>query len=255
MDLAYKQEATVGTLVILAFVLFFVGTTWLSGRSVGTDSDDFYRIEFRDASNLKASSVVRISGVDVGKVEKISLADVGKVLVLVSLPEKITPRVDATASVVAVGFVGDAAVEFDPGRAPQPLPHDRVIIGTHEERADRPGRPAERPGRQRAARRAVHRQPEDGGRAVRDLERAAGHAEGDPAHDDRAERHPLRAVRRIDQDHGLVPFAQHPARQHAGQSGAGPDARPRRHPHGQPGGDDLAAHHDQRQARHACSRA
>ena len=60
MDLAYKQEATVGTLVILAFVLFFVGTTWLSGRSVGTDSDDFYKIEFRDASNLKASSVVRI---------------------------------------------------------------------------------------------------------------------------------------------------------------------------------------------------
>ena len=78
MDLAYKQEATVGTLVILAFVLFFVGTTWLSGRSIGTDSDDFYKIEFRDASNLKASSVVRISGVPVGKVEKISLAEVGK---------------------------------------------------------------------------------------------------------------------------------------------------------------------------------
>ena len=65
MDLAYKQEATVGTLVILAFVLFFVGTTWLSGRSVGTDSDRFYRIQFRDASNLKASSPVRISGVGV----------------------------------------------------------------------------------------------------------------------------------------------------------------------------------------------
>jgi ABC-type transporter Mla subunit MlaD len=68
MDLAYKQEATVGTLVILAFVLFFVGTTWLSGRSVGSDSDEFYKIQFRDASNLKASSVVRISGVPVGKV-------------------------------------------------------------------------------------------------------------------------------------------------------------------------------------------
>ena len=77
MDLAYKQEATVGTLVIAAFVLFFVGTTWLSGRSVGSDSDKFYKIQFRDASNLKASSLVRISGVPVGKVEKISLADVG----------------------------------------------------------------------------------------------------------------------------------------------------------------------------------
>jgi phospholipid/cholesterol/gamma-HCH transport system substrate-binding protein len=132
MDLAYKQEATVGTLVILAFVLFFVGTTWLSGRSVGTDSDKFYRIQFHDASNLKASSPVRISGVGVGKVEKIQLVDVGKVLVSVSLPERIKPSIDATASVVSVGFVGDAAIEFDPGNAPEPLPHGRVIIGSQK---------------------------------------------------------------------------------------------------------------------------
>jgi len=130
MDLAYKQEATVGTLVIAAFVLFFVGTTWLSGRSVGTNSDKFYKIQFHDAANLKASSVVRISGVPVGKVEKIALADVGKVIVSVSLPDKITPRIDASASVVAVGFVGDAAIEFDPGKEPEPLPRNRIILGS-----------------------------------------------------------------------------------------------------------------------------
>ena len=128
----YKQEATVGTLVIAAFALFFAGTTWLSGRSLGTDSDKFYKIQFRDAANLKASSVVRISGVPVGKVEKISLPDVGKVLVSVSLPERFTPRLDAAATVVAVGFVGDAAIEFDPGDAPESLPRDRVIIGTQK---------------------------------------------------------------------------------------------------------------------------
>jgi phospholipid/cholesterol/gamma-HCH transport system substrate-binding protein len=131
MDLAYKQEATVGTLVILAFVAFFVGTTWLSGRSVG-DSDKFYKIQFRDASNLKASSVVRISGVGVGKVEKIQLVEVGKVLVSVSLPDKIKPRIDATASVAAVGFVGDAAIDFVPGTAAEPLPRGRIIIGTQK---------------------------------------------------------------------------------------------------------------------------
>jgi phospholipid/cholesterol/gamma-HCH transport system substrate-binding protein len=131
MDL-YKQEAAVGTLVIAAFALFFAGTTWLSGRSLGTDSDKFYKIQFRDAANLKPSSVVRISGVPVGKVEKISLPDVGKVLVSVSLPERFTPRVDAAATVVAVGFVGDAAIEFDPGDAPESLPRDRVIIGTQK---------------------------------------------------------------------------------------------------------------------------
>lgn len=130
MDLSYKQEVTVGSLVVLAIVLFIVGTTWLSGRSVAANSDDWWKIQFKDAGNLKVSSVVKISGVSVGKVERIRLVDVGKVLVEVSLPERITPRVDAGAQIVPVGFVGDAAVQFNPGDAPEKLPHDRLIIGS-----------------------------------------------------------------------------------------------------------------------------
>jgi phospholipid/cholesterol/gamma-HCH transport system substrate-binding protein len=130
MDLSYKQEITVGTLVLVAIGLFIVGTTWLSGRSIAADSDKFWRIQFREAGNLKVSSQVRISGVAVGKVEHIQLVDVGKVRVAISLPEKIAPKVDATATIVAVGFVGDAAVEFNPGDAAESLPRDRVIIGT-----------------------------------------------------------------------------------------------------------------------------
>lgn len=130
MELSYKREVAVGTLVIAAIALFILGTTWLSGRSVAADSDKFWKIQFREASNLKVSSPVRISGVSVGKVQKIQLVDVGKVLVLVSLPEKIKPRIDASAEIVAVGFVGDAAIELDPGRAPQPLRHQQVILGT-----------------------------------------------------------------------------------------------------------------------------
>ena len=130
MDLTYKREATVGTVIIAAIVLFFIGTTWLSGRSVGGDSEDYWKIQFRDAGNLKTSSAVRISGVAVGKVEKIQLVEAGKVLVSVSLPERITPRVDATAKIVAVGFVGDAVVEFDPGDAPLPLAKSKIIVGS-----------------------------------------------------------------------------------------------------------------------------
>ncbi len=130
MDLSYKREVTVGSLVILAVVLFVVGTSWLSGRSVTADEDEFWKIQFKTAGNLKASSVVRISGVSVGKVERVQLVDVGKVLVMVTLPDRIVPRVDATAQIVAVGFVGDAAIELNPGQAPQRLTRDRVIIGT-----------------------------------------------------------------------------------------------------------------------------
>ncbi|HMH56814.1 MAG TPA: MlaD family protein, partial [Gemmatimonadales bacterium] len=130
MDLTYKREATVGTVIIAAIVLFFIGTTWLSGRSVGGDLEDYWKIQFRDAGNLKTSSAVRISGVPVGKVEKIQLVDVGKVLVSISLPERITPKVDATAKIVAVGFVGDAVVEFNPGDAPVPLAKSKIIVGS-----------------------------------------------------------------------------------------------------------------------------
>jgi phospholipid/cholesterol/gamma-HCH transport system substrate-binding protein len=76
---------------------------------------------------------VRISGVPVGKVERIQLEDVGKVLVMVTLPGNLTPRVDASAQIVAVGFVGDAAIEFNPGQAPQRLSRDKVIIGSQAE--------------------------------------------------------------------------------------------------------------------------
>src|SRR5918993_1140109 len=107
MDLSYKREATVGAVIIAAIVLFVVGTTWLSGRSIRSNSDDYWKIQFRDAGNLKASSPVRISGVPVGRVEDIKLLDPGKVLVFISIPAGIKPRGEATATVVAVGFVGD----------------------------------------------------------------------------------------------------------------------------------------------------
>lgn len=133
MDLSYKREVTVGSLVILAVVLFIVGSSWLKGSSIGADEDEFWKIQFKTAGNLKASSVVRISGVPVGKVERIRLADVGKVIVSVTLPDQIVPKVDASAQIVAVGFVGDAAIEFDPGGGAQSLTRDRVIIGSQAE--------------------------------------------------------------------------------------------------------------------------
>jgi len=132
MELSYKREATVGSVIIVAIVLFFLGTTWLSGRSVAARSQDFWKIQFREAANLKVSSPVRISGVPVGKVEDIQLPEPNRVLVFISIPERFVPKVDATAKIVSVGFVGDAAVEFDPGEAPVSLKRDKIIIGARD---------------------------------------------------------------------------------------------------------------------------
>jgi phospholipid/cholesterol/gamma-HCH transport system substrate-binding protein len=130
MDLRYSREATVGAIVIVAILVFVFGTMWLSGRSVG--SENVVRMQFDNVSGLKRASPVRVSGVNVGKVEKIEFVDVGEVLVIASLPPKIRPRVDASAKIVSVTLVGDYAVDFDPGRANEPLPRGRVILGTQD---------------------------------------------------------------------------------------------------------------------------
>ena len=136
MDLRYTREATVGAIVLVAIVVFVFGTMWLSGRSVG--SANVVRIQFDNVSGLKRASPVRVSGVNVGKVEKIEFVDVGKVLVVASLPPKIRPRVDASAKIVSVTLVGDYAVDFDPGRARR-----APAAGT-----DHPGHPGSGPHRE-----------------------------------------------------------------------------------------------------------
>lgn len=130
MDLRYSREATVGAIVLVAVVVFVLGTMWLSGRSVG--SANVVRIQFDNVSGLKRASPVRISGVNVGKVEKIEFMDVGKVLVVASLPPKIRPRLDASAKIVSVTLVGDYAVDFDPGRSGEILLPGKIILGTQD---------------------------------------------------------------------------------------------------------------------------
>jgi phospholipid/cholesterol/gamma-HCH transport system substrate-binding protein len=130
MDLRYSREATVGAIVLVAILVFVFGTMWLSGRSMG--SDNVVRIQFQNVSGLKRASPVRVSGVNVGKVESIEFIDVGKVLVVVGLPPKIRPKLDASARIVSVTLVGDYAVDFDPGKSGQLLPAGRVILGTQD---------------------------------------------------------------------------------------------------------------------------
>jgi phospholipid/cholesterol/gamma-HCH transport system substrate-binding protein len=129
MDLRMR-EVTVGTIVIVAILVFIFGTMWLSGRSVS--SDNLIRMQFANVSGLKRASPIRVSGVNVGKVERIEFQDVGKVLVIGSLPPKIKPKVDAGATIVSITLVGDYAVDLDPGRAGEVLPPGRMILGTQE---------------------------------------------------------------------------------------------------------------------------
>lgn len=128
MELRYRQEVTVGTLVIIAVALFIAGSIWLSGRTLG--HGEYTHIKFGQVGNLKVGVPVLIAGVHVGKVERIELTAHDSVLVSVSLAESVHPRIDASATIIAISALGDAAISFKPGEAAQPLPRDGVIQGT-----------------------------------------------------------------------------------------------------------------------------
>ena len=131
MDLHYKQEVTVGGLVIAALVLFYAGMQWLGGRSL--ERVHTVQVEYADVGNLKVGSPVQISGVAVGKVVHISLEEVGRVIVTFTLSKKIVPKVDAEATIRSIGFLGDAALDFDPGHSPQTMAPNQILVGKESE--------------------------------------------------------------------------------------------------------------------------
>jgi phospholipid/cholesterol/gamma-HCH transport system substrate-binding protein len=128
MDLHYKQEATVGALVLVSVLLFIGGTMWLGGKRFSTRPT--VAVQFADAGTLKRGSPVRVSGVQLGSVDEIEFQGYGKVLVHLHLDEAAAPRRDAAAELASIGLVGDAVINFVPGTAPEPLPEDAVIVGT-----------------------------------------------------------------------------------------------------------------------------
>ncbi|MGQ0703297.1 MAG: MlaD family protein, partial [Gemmatimonadales bacterium] len=130
MDLHYKQEITVGALVLVGVALFIVGTMWLSGRTLSRAPT--ITIAFAEVETLKRGSPVKVSGVVLGTVEDIEFQEYGRVLVRANLDPKVQPRSDASATLASVGLVADAVINLNPGQAPEALPEGAVIEGTIE---------------------------------------------------------------------------------------------------------------------------
>ncbi|MGE0442736.1 MAG: MlaD family protein [Gemmatimonadales bacterium] len=128
MDLHYKQEVTVGLLVLVGAGLFLGGTMWLKGTRFSS-GDAVVRVEFPDAGTLKKGSPVRVSGVSMGSVDAIEFESIGKVAVTLRVKPVVAPRIDATARLATVGLVADAIVNYHPGTASEPLPEGRTIQG------------------------------------------------------------------------------------------------------------------------------
>jgi phospholipid/cholesterol/gamma-HCH transport system substrate-binding protein len=132
MDLTYKQEVTVGALVLVGFVVFTGFMFWLTGRSIVSKAVKI-PVVFKNVSGLKEGDPVRVSGVKKGRVGQVRLQRVGRVVVFLDLDPEVRPRRDARATVASADFLGAKFVDYDPGVSDTLLPPGEAIQGLTEE--------------------------------------------------------------------------------------------------------------------------
>src|SRR6185312_16143997 len=132
MDLHYKQEVTVGLLVIAAVALFAGGLAWLSGKRIGPSRDVLVPVRFADVLGLRAGDPVQTSGVKVGRVDNVVLEDVGRVMVYLKVTQDHRPHADARAQVASLDFLGAKYINYSPGTSPEMLSNGATITGARE---------------------------------------------------------------------------------------------------------------------------
>lgn len=126
-----SAELIVGLFLIAGFLVFayismqFGEFAWLTRGNRYT-----LEAEFQNVAGLKEGAVVTIAGVQVGKVEKISLTDDFRALVSLYLPDDVKVTEDAIASIKTQGIIGDKYVRISQGGSMDYLKEGDLIFDT-----------------------------------------------------------------------------------------------------------------------------
>jgi phospholipid/cholesterol/gamma-HCH transport system substrate-binding protein len=128
-----KNEVMVGVVVVLAIILLVGSAFWLSGRRWGAEEMEITSI-FVEVGELREGNPVKYRGVQVGRVQRISLSQRGEgVLVQLSVSSDITLPPDPAVLLAPASLFGDwqasivsqsayPELEFITTRAPGILP-------------------------------------------------------------------------------------------------------------------------------------
>ncbi|MHB8909090.1 MAG: outer membrane lipid asymmetry maintenance protein MlaD [Syntrophales bacterium] len=127
----YTMETTVGIFIVLG--LLCVGYMTVKLGHVSLFGDDAYSLyaRFNSVTGLRAGSLVYIAGIDVGRVEKLSMDQASqKAVVELRIRNGIKIYDDAIASIKTEGLIGDMHLSIDPGGAGQLLKPGGTITET-----------------------------------------------------------------------------------------------------------------------------
>lgn len=111
---AKKPEVWVGVFVVIGIFFLVLMTLKIEKFKVGKEVGYPLKIYFDSAAGLDQNSPVRVSGVRIGEVEKVTL-EKRKAKVTFHLPFEVTLYKDAKAYLKSEGFLGERYVEIIPG--------------------------------------------------------------------------------------------------------------------------------------------
>ena len=132
MELHYKQEVTVGLLVVVALVILVTGLAFLSGKSVFGGRTVTIAVKLTNVSGLVEGDPVHISGVRVGRVAAIQLRGVEDVVIHLEVARSVRPKVDAKVFVRPLDAFGAMFVDYYPGQSKENLADDQMLTGQRE---------------------------------------------------------------------------------------------------------------------------
>lgn len=127
----YKMETIVGIFVI--FGLLCVGYMTVKLGKVEVFGNNFYTLfaNFTTVTGLRIGSPVNILGIEVGRVERITIDQENlKAVVELKVKKGIKIYDDAIASIKTEGLIGDKYLSIDPGGGGNLLGDRGVIIDT-----------------------------------------------------------------------------------------------------------------------------
>src|SRR3974390_889185 len=128
----YSIETAVGIFVVIGLILVGYMTVKLGKLSILSDTTYPLYARFSDVTGLKAGSPVDMYGIQIGRVDKLTM-DLKAVQPLVEFKIRKDIRVydDAIASIKTEGLLGERYITLDPGGAGEVLKTGGFITETH----------------------------------------------------------------------------------------------------------------------------
>ncbi len=109
-----STEAKVGLFVLVALIILGYMSFRVSEQGFGLKKGYLVNVVFDNATGLERDASVQIAGVEVGRVEKISLAN-GKALVTMRILPAVKLEKDVEAKIKSYGILGDKYIDIVPG--------------------------------------------------------------------------------------------------------------------------------------------